>query len=76
MNVELMKQLGLEGFTKFVEEGRCPSCFEYVEVEKLRDPLSIREHEMSGMCQACQDSIFGKPLTQEDIIRMEKEWQQ
>ncbi len=60
MNVELMKQIGLEPFTKLVEEGRCPNCFEYVEVEKLRDPLSIREHEISGMCQKCQDEVFGE----------------
>ena len=28
-------------------------------VDKLRDQLSIQEFVISGMCQECQDSVFG-----------------
>lgn len=28
-------------------------------VAKLRDQLSIREFIISGMCQSCQDDVFG-----------------
>jgi hypothetical protein len=27
----------------------------------FRDELSRKEHAISGLCQACQDSIFGVP---------------
>jgi len=38
--------------------GYCPSCSEAVHV--LRDELSLREFLISGLCQHCQDSVFGE----------------
>ena len=29
-------------------------------VGKFRDALSAREFEISGLCQDCQDNVFGK----------------
>lgn len=29
-------------------------------VESFDDELSAREYTISGLCQACQDSVFGK----------------
>jgi len=37
--------------------GRCPTCSG--EVTEFRDDLSIKEFSISGMCQSCQDSVFG-----------------
>lgn len=28
--------------------------------DKFRDPLSAKEYGISGLCQACQDGVFGK----------------
>jgi len=38
--------------------GICPTCGK--EIGKFRDKLSLKEFGISGMCQACQDSVFGE----------------
>ena len=30
-------------------------------VTQFRDEVSEREYEISGLCQSCQDKIFGEP---------------
>lgn len=40
-----------------LNEGRCPTC--RGTIGTFRDALSKREHQISGMCQKCQDSVFG-----------------
>lgn len=37
----------------------CPMCGG--DCVEFRDDLSRREFEISGMCQSCQDRIFGGP---------------
>lgn len=39
-----------------VQKGKCPTCSK--PVGDFRDDLSRREYGISGMCQACQDSVF------------------
>lgn len=36
---------------------KCPMCWN--PIEGFRDALSEREYEISGLCQNCQDEIFG-----------------
>lgn len=36
---------------------QCPMCRNLI--EGFRDALSEREYEISGLCQNCQDEIFG-----------------
>lgn len=38
--------------------GRCPTC--QSEIGEFRNELSKKEFSISGMCQECQDSVFGK----------------
>jgi len=38
--------------------GRCVTCGG--EAITFRDQLSAREFRISGMCQECQDKVFGK----------------
>ena len=40
-----------------VLRGYCPLCS--AEVHEFRDEGSLREYRISGMCQSCQDSVFG-----------------
>ena len=40
----------------------CPICKE--EIKGFRDPRSIKEYKISGMCQKCQDKTFGTELPQ------------
>lgn len=42
---------------KLKSEGKCPTCGSCI--GEFRDVLSAREFEISGMCQKCQDSVFG-----------------
>lgn len=41
--------------------GRCPipECQGEIREEDFRDELSKKEFGISGMCQKCQDSVFG-----------------
>ena len=41
-----------------IKQNKCPCCKADINVNELRDTLSIKEWAISGMCQACQDSIF------------------
>lgn len=40
------------------EKGNCPTCSNPIGI--FRNPISEREFKISGMCQECQDSVFGK----------------
>jgi len=42
---------------KLINEGRCPLC--KCKVGEFRDELSYREYRVGGLCQKCQDKIFG-----------------
>lgn len=39
------------------DAGRCPTCM--LTITDFRDELSVREYNISGMCQKCQDETFG-----------------
>jgi hypothetical protein len=62
------KHLGLDVFyietfgvdrVKSVETGTCVSCGGDVLKTSFRNPLSFKEFTISGLCQPCQDSVFG-----------------
>lgn len=42
-----------------VREGKCPFCGVSCQPQDFRDPLSLKEWQISGICQACQDNTFG-----------------
>ena len=47
-------------FGRVGEAGQCVCCGESVFVETdFRDALSVKEYGISGLCQTCQDDIFG-----------------
>jgi len=39
--------------------GICPFCGKEIDLGSFRDELSQREYKISGLCQDCQDSVFG-----------------
>lgn len=41
-----------------IRANKCMTCDK--DVTGFRDPKSAREYTISGMCQECQDSVFGK----------------
>lgn len=42
-----------------VKELICPFCHVPVDTEGFRDQLSVKEFAISGLCQNCQDEVFG-----------------
>jgi len=41
------------------DRGICPFCNKDIDpAEEFRDRLSLREFEISGLCQKCQDGMF------------------
>lgn len=41
-----------------IKQNKCPTCGK--PVGEFRDELSRTEYKISGMCQECQDSVFGE----------------
>lgn len=44
---------------KTIESKKCVFCSEEVDLDSFKDELSLKEYHISGMCQPCQDRIFG-----------------
>jgi hypothetical protein len=59
MNPDIMKQAGFGEELKAVNMGKCPGCHEDVGPNDFRDTLSRKEYFISGLCQQCQDKVFG-----------------
>ena len=58
MNKDIVNEIFPEA-VKQVELGKCPSCKTKVNEGSFRDELSKTEFTISGLCQECQDKIFG-----------------
>lgn len=41
-----------------VSQASCPICGSEITYDEFTDDLSVREFEISGMCQSCQDMFF------------------
>lgn len=42
-----------------IKAKQCVFCSEKVELDSFKDERSLKEFHISGMCQPCQDKIFG-----------------
>ena len=60
MNKDIMRACGFGKAVENVEAGLCATCGQKIEMTEFRDALSKKEFGISGMCQKCQDSVFGK----------------
>lgn len=59
MNKELLKSLGFTKEVEAVENNLCPLCKKQIDTSAFRDRTSRAEYAISGMCQSCQDKVFG-----------------
>ena len=56
---DLFKSLyGVDRKTSIINR-TCVSCGAEVSEEGFRDEVSLREFHISGLCQVCQDKVFG-----------------
>lgn len=42
-----------------IKSKTCATCHTSVEQDSFKNELSLKEFHISGMCQPCQDSVFG-----------------
>lgn len=42
-----------------LKSNQCPMCGKYATALNFRNERSRKEHEISHLCQQCQDDIFG-----------------
>lgn len=48
------------GRTTAITDMACSTCpAQNLTQDSFRTPLDLREYRISGMCQACQDAVFG-----------------
>lgn len=60
MNKNIMNSVGFSEQVKLFESSKCVFCKKEINVNKeFIDKLSLKEYKISGMCQSCQDQIFG-----------------
>lgn len=60
MNKNIMRAMGFDKEVDLVLQGKCPFCHKQVDPGKFRDELTLKEYQISGICQECQDDFFGK----------------
>ncbi len=59
MNKQIMKAAGFGKQVEDVKAHKCPLCGRTINVDEFRDDLSRKEYRISGLCQMCQDEVFG-----------------
>lgn len=60
MNPDIMRAFGFGQHVDAVQAGKCPFCGKQIDPNEFRDALSKKEYTISGLCQNCQDEMFGK----------------
>lgn len=60
MNKDIMRSIGFGDHVDKVEQGTCPFCNKQVQLDSFVDKLSLKEFQISGMCQSCQDDFFNE----------------
>jgi len=56
---EMLSKLTGRSRVECVATLTCATCGGDAQKVAFRDPLSYKEFTISGMCQKCQDSVFG-----------------
>jgi hypothetical protein len=56
---KFLKALGFGREVAIVKVCKCPLCSEIVDKGEFRGKAFMKEFESSGLCQGCQDTVFG-----------------
>lgn len=60
MNLQTLRALGMTQEAERLENKCCPTCGTHLDqFPPFKDKLSLKEFHISGMCQGCQDKVFG-----------------
>ena len=60
--IEQAQKLGLikPNTMELIEDRKCPLCKTRIDINEFNNDLSLKEFTISGMCQKCQNKIFGE----------------
>jgi len=60
--IEQAQKLGLikPNTMELIEDRKCPLCETRIDINEFNNDLSLKEFTISGMCQKCQNKIFGE----------------
>jgi hypothetical protein len=56
---KFLKSLGFRREVEAVAKCICPLCEERVDEDEFRSEAFVKEFKSSGLCQGCQDTVFG-----------------
>lgn len=59
MNKEIIKKIFGNDIINQIENSICPICKEKINMNDFKTHLDVKEYTISGLCQKCQDKIFG-----------------
>jgi len=59
MNKNILKTMGFGKEVDLVNQSKCPFCQKQIDPSKFENELSFKEYQISGLCQNCQDEMFG-----------------
>lgn len=59
MDKDILELLEFNEVLYRISHGHCPICNNKICEGEFRDLFSIKEFEISGICQKCQDKISG-----------------
>ena len=60
MNLNILEDMGFKEESELVRSQKCPFCKQHVDTNMLRDQISHEEYKISGLCQKCQDEVWGE----------------
>ena len=59
MNKKTLRLLGFNEEVDSIEHCKCPFCKKLVVIDDFTNVLSLKEFGISGLCQSCQNEVFG-----------------
>ena len=62
MNRRIVREAGFDAELALIDSGKCPWCKSPVTQADFKGPFSLKEFEISGLCQACQDGFLNEKL--------------
>lgn len=60
--MDFMEKLGFSEQVNRLKKDMCLDCGDTIVMTEFKDRLSIREYNISGRCQRCQDEVFRETL--------------
>jgi len=50
----------LDEFVNAVQQNKCPFCKQTIDTNEFKNLFNLKEFEITGICQKCQDETFNK----------------